>query len=96
MPASSIVAATTKLIALQHAKSDDRLSAADGARCTWPFRAWRLGEGLRGQCLRIVRGTVAPEGAWPEWLHDLVGRTGFRPPASTKALHAPWGGARLR
>jgi hypothetical protein len=34
MSASSIVAATTKLIAPQHAKSDDRSSAADGARST--------------------------------------------------------------
>jgi hypothetical protein len=25
----------------------------------------------------------------PEWLHDLVGRTGFRLPASTKELHDP-------
>jgi hypothetical protein len=33
-PASGILAARTKLIAPQHAKSDDRSSAADGARST--------------------------------------------------------------
>jgi hypothetical protein len=87
--ACSIAAATTKLIALQHAKSDDRSNVADQARRNLRWTAWRLSEDLGGLRYReVVRKDAAPKNRRLRMAARPCRPAGvLHPPASTKEWH---------